>query len=73
MARQSVNRSQKKPSKANPGSLHPTWDRGSEPDVIWGHHGIDALLWADPPPPYEAPRPKTADARPEPTQGGEAP
>jgi len=27
----------------------------AEPDVWWGPDGIDALLWADPPPPYADP------------------
>ena len=27
-------------------------DDDPAPDVVWGKHGIDARLWADPPPPY---------------------
>lgn len=33
---------------------HPIWNDDPTPDVWWGEDGIDALIWADPPP-YEPP------------------
>jgi hypothetical protein len=36
----------------DPSPISPVLD--APPDVWWGTDGIDALLWADPPPPYVA-------------------
>lgn len=45
---------------------------GSPPEVWWGEQGIDALLWADPPPPYGEPSSQGRGSSSEALRGGEA-
>jgi hypothetical protein len=75
MATQFVSTGRKKPQeppKADPSRLNPTRDTIPEPEVPWGEHGIDALLWADPPPPYREPLPRAPVASCQALPGGEA-
>jgi hypothetical protein len=57
-----------KPIEPTTGFQFSTLTYGPSPDVPWGQHGIDALLWADPPPPYETPKQRFAAADPQPAQ-----
>jgi hypothetical protein len=43
------------PDEATP---YPPRQDAAAPEVWWSESGIDALLWADPRPPYEPPVPE---------------
>jgi hypothetical protein len=52
------------PTKPAPSEVNDIWQGDPEPDVWWGSNGIDALLWADPPP-YAEPVPEATSAVPQ--------